>query len=174
VHDAYDILGIPGPTPSWTIDILEEAESCMQEGPEGPSSSKLRWLPHIMVYDSKDAEWHIGSRSWEAEINWWAQMELLNALVHADQRLGGPGSDKYIKRALQTWELVAARFVSPDTGALYETLDDKPNSPTYFQGQGQGYGPWKASYHSTRALVRSLQALCHGFKPQKSDVAPGA
>ena len=100
-------------------------------------------------------------------------MELLNALVHADQRLGGPhrAGDVYIQRALNVWELISTRFVSP-TGALYETLDNNKTSPTYFRGLGHedngsifaGYGPWKASYHSTRALVRSLQALSEGVK----------
>lgn len=106
----------------------------------------------------------MGVNSWEAELNWWAQMELLNALVHADQRLPSDLGDEYIMRAMKTWNLVSRRFVSPDTGALYETLDKvtfKPEVGSY-PLFAQGFGPWKASYHTSRALVRSLQALCEG------------
>jgi len=166
VHDAFDVLDLPGPADSFTTDLLDQAHSRMQIGPKGE-----QWLPHIYVNGSSgklddDGEWSIGTREWEAEINWWAQMELLNALVHADQRLGGPGraGDKYIERAMQTWQLVSTRFVSPSTGALYETLDNNPGSTTYFEGKGEGFGPWKASYHSSRALVRSLQALEPGVQ----------
>jgi mannose/cellobiose epimerase-like protein (N-acyl-D-glucosamine 2-epimerase family) len=175
VHDAYAVLGLPGPPESWTTDILEEAESRMQLGPQGE-----RWLPHILVNDSGDASnevaWRIGDKDFEAEINWWAQMELFNALVHADQRLGGPdgsAGDKYIERAMHTWQLVATRFVSPSTGALYETLEHRVQDANYFQGQGEGFGKWKASYHSTRALIRSLQALREGLKAVRRDYAQG-
>ena len=51
------------------------------------------------------------------------------------------------------------RFVNPKSGALRETLDRKT-----LNGVGtREFGPWKACYHTTRALVRSLQAVSPGI-----------
>ena len=178
VHDAYDVLGLPGPDDSFTRDILTEARAWMQ------GDQPLRWLPHICVNTrdnnpsgGKDA-WSIGTAIWEAEVSWWVQMELLNALVHADQRLGGPGrsGDEYIQWAAEVWQLVSSRFVEPKTGALYQAL----NYNLQPLNNGATFGQWKASYHSSRAMVRSLQALSQGFKgwqahPQAPEVvAPAA
>ena len=122
------------------------------------------WLPHIIVSsdtagdtpgDMGDGNWSIGREPWQAEINWWGQIELVNALVHADKGYGGPGTkagNKYIQRAAKTWELVSQRFVNSTSGALHETVDRKT-----LIGDGiNEFGPWKACYHTTRALVRSL------------------
>lgn len=171
VHDAFDTLGLPGPDATFTQDILEEAHSWRQAFTlEGPAAAPVYWLPHICVNTTNNSPtagkeaWRIGEKEWEAEVSWWVQMELLNALVHADQRLGGPGraaGDKYIDRALEVWQLVSTRFVEPKSGALYEALDQHSLQPKY---EARTFGRWKASYHSSRALLRSLQALCKGFK----------
>ena len=156
-NDAYDVLGKPGPGEAFTEEILDEAEHWMV------TQGGYRWLPHIIVSsdtagDTGDGVWSIGKEIWQAEINWWGQMELLNALVQADKRFGGPGTkagEKYIQRAVKTWELVSQRFVNATSGALHETLDRET-----LHGDGiREFGPWKACYHTTRALVRSLQAL---------------
>jgi len=173
VQDAYDVLGKPldESVETFTKEMLEECDRRMEvtKGFE----TEFRWLPHILVSSAKDYRdatedsWTIGTESWQAELNWWAQMELLNALVHADKRYGGPGTevgDKYIKRAAVTWELVSKCFVS-ETGALHETI----NKETMSGDNIRTFGIWKASYHSTRALVRSLQALSPGISAPGGD-----
>jgi mannose/cellobiose epimerase-like protein (N-acyl-D-glucosamine 2-epimerase family) len=165
VPDAYEVLGEPGPGEVFTEDILKEADRTMV------TQNGFQWLPHILVRNdtvsdsavdmggsASGGRWSIGKEEWQAEINWWGQMELLNALVHADKRYGGPGTragDKYIQRAAITWELVLQRFINATSGALHETLN-----VTTLSGDGiREFSPWKVCYHTTRALVRSLQAL---------------
>ena len=76
VHDAYNVLTKSGPDPSFTKELLGQAHSRLQDGPAGE-----KWLPHIMVNNSREdqnglphnnaeAEWTIGTQSWEGEINW--------------------------------------------------------------------------------------------------------
>eukprot|EP00884_Botryococcus_braunii_P005117 jgi/Botrbrau1/14606/Bobra.67_2s0006.1 len=164
IHDAFRTLGEPDPTPlSYTTDILEEAEKRVAAGPQGDL-----YLPHIFIqqYGASDADmWTIGPEVWQAEINWWAQMEYLGALVHADQRrtyLKSPTGDPvmYMERASRTWQFVRKRFVHPTAGYLYERLD-----PATFAGEGVGHSNWKGTYHTTRALVRCLEALAQGPEP---------
>ena len=152
----------------FTKEILEECERRMEV------TMGYKWLPHILVssaHDHRDAtedSWTIGTETWQAELNWWAQMELINALVHADKRYGGPGTevgDKYVQRAAVTWELVSKCFVESETGALHEYLNKET-----MRGDGiRTSGIWKGSYHTTRALVRSLQALSPGISAPGGD-----
>jgi len=170
VQDAYDVLGKPcdQSVEKFTKEILEETERWMQV------TKGYRWLPHIMVSSARDAEdatedsWVIGPLEWQSRIDWWAQMELLNALVHADKRYGGPGTeigDEYIQRAAATWELVSKCFVNNKSGALHMSINKVTMS-----GEGIAeHGEWKASYHSSRALVRSLQALSPGISAPGGD-----
>lgn len=160
IHDAYRTLGEVDLTPpSYTTEILDEAERRLGDGPHGE-----RYLPHIFVKSNTDPMgFAIGTNDWEKEVNWWAQMELLNALVHADKRravLQPPGdTDVYIQRASVTWELISTRFVATNEGSyIYEKLNSDD-----FVGIGKGFGEWKGAYHTTRALVRSLQALVEGL-----------
>lgn len=169
IHDAYLALDETDPTPpSYTAEILEEAESRMGEGPLGE-----RYLPHIYVKSDTDPTgFVIGPEEWQKEVNWWAQMELLNALVHADRcravlrSSGDP--DVYIQRASATWNLISTRFVATNDGSyMYERLDRET-----FVGIGNGHSDWKGAYHTTRALVRSLQALVEGLS--RGTPAPAA
>jgi mannose/cellobiose epimerase-like protein (N-acyl-D-glucosamine 2-epimerase family) len=99
------------------------------------------------------------------DVNWWTQMEHLLALLRTAKELRSSSAgadptlqakaDAYVARAADAWRLLSEKFADPKTGAFHWGVDRetlKPNGPV-----SDG---WKASYHSSRAMVNGLRALC--------------
>jgi hypothetical protein len=101
------------------------------------------------------------------DVNWWTQMEHMLALLRtakelrssssagADKTAAQAKADAYVARAAEAWRLLSEKFADPKTGAFHWGVDRetlKPNGPVS--------DAWKASYHSSRAMVNGLRALC--------------
>lgn len=96
------------------------------------------------------------------EVNWWTQMEHMLALLRTakELRLYGSAEERmkaegYVSRAAEAWRLLSEKFADPKTGAFHWGVDRltlEPNGPVS--------DAWKASYHSSRAMVNGVRALC--------------
>jgi cellobiose epimerase len=89
----------------------------------------------------------------DSTMQWWAQAEYLNALFAA-VRVIEDAADTYLRRATSVWTFVRERFTAPE-GVFYSKLDE--NGAVV---DDRLHYEWKASYHTARALVFSIRALC--------------
>jgi mannose/cellobiose epimerase-like protein (N-acyl-D-glucosamine 2-epimerase family) len=98
------------------------------------------------------AAMHVGWQAFESEVNWWSQMEHMLALLRTAKELPRGGGERraYVERAAAAWALLSQRFADPATGAFHWSVDR----------QGPTMSAWKASYHSSRAMVNGLRSLC--------------
>jgi mannobiose 2-epimerase len=92
---------------------------------------------------------------------WWTQAEGLNALMVMDRKYGGQ-SDRYAKAFNKQWEFIHAHMIDPLHGGWFsDTLRDGT-----LRGDGAKASPWKANYHSSRAMMNVVRLLTTpGHKP---------
>lgn len=100
---------------------------------------------------------HVGYQKFEAEINWWSQMEHMLALLRTAKELAAhdPQRAAYDARAADAWRLLSKRFADRKTGAFHWSVDQRT-----LIGEGPTSSAWKASYHSSRAMVNGIRSLC--------------
>ena len=85
---------------------------------------------------------------------WWTQAEGLNALLLMHQRHGAE-TDRYWEAFRRQWAFIAAHLIDPDHGGwFYETTRDGKRL-----GDGAKASPWKANYHTSRAMLRVSRML---------------
>jgi mannobiose 2-epimerase len=85
---------------------------------------------------------------------WWTQAEGLNALLLMHRKYGGE-TDRYATAFLQQWRFIERHLLDPDHGGWYEatTRDGR------LIGDGRKAQPWKANYHTSRALMNVARWL---------------
>ena len=80
----------------------------------------------------------------------WAQAEALMAYAFM---VGHTDDDTYADRLRAVWAFIRAYCIDPVVGEWHDVLD--PDR----RGQGPKGSPWKAGYHSTRALLDAAALL---------------
>jgi len=92
-------------------------------------------------------------RAYAREKIWWVQAEALNAFLLMD-RMFGKDTDIYRRMFLAQWRFVWEHQIDHRYGGWFGTLsEDGVPHP------GPKASPWKAAYHSTRALMNVLDTL---------------
>ena len=100
---------------------------------------------HGGFYDKGDA---LGARAYDTTKVWWTQAEGLNALLLMHLKHGRE-TDRYWKAFLKQWAFIEAHMIDPVQGGWYwETT--RAGVPT---GEPRKATPWKAAYHTSRALM---------------------
>jgi len=90
------------------------------------------------------------------ERTWWAQAELLNALLMLD-KLYPEDPHHYSSKAHKTWTYIQQNLVDHEHGGWYENgIDFNPES----QHRPKAH-LWKAAYHNSRALLNARHWLEH-------------
>jgi mannobiose 2-epimerase len=85
---------------------------------------------------------------------WWTEAEGLNALMVMDRKFGGQ-TDRYRKAFWKQWEFIEKHLIDPHYGGWYgETLADGT-----LRGDGAKATPWKANYHTSRAMMNVAELL---------------
>lgn len=85
---------------------------------------------------------------------WWSAAEGLNALLFMHRKYGDR-TDRYWQAFLKQWEFIEKHLVDPVHGGWYaETTSDGK-----LQGDGAKANPWKANYHTSRALMNVARML---------------
>ncbi len=84
--------------------------------------------------------------------SWWTQAEGLNALMLMHETYGKQ-DPRYWRAFLHQWAMIDSLLIDPKDGGWYEqVLGDKLDSASKLN-------PWKASYHSVRAMLNVSDAL---------------
>lgn len=90
------------------------------------------------------------------ERTWWAQAELLNALLMFG-KLYPDDSHNYSTKAHQTWAYIQQNLIDHEHGGWYKNgIDLNPESKHHPKSH-----IWKAAYHNTRALLNARHWLDH-------------
>lgn len=90
-----------------------------------------------------------GPLVWDKE--WWQNCEVLVGFLDAFERFK---DEKYYTAFQKTWEFDKTFFINPNVGEWRQLLDRSGNVLT-----GSIGNPWKAIYHSGRAMVECKQRL---------------
>jgi cellobiose epimerase len=85
---------------------------------------------------------------------WWTEAEGLNALLLLDQKYG-KGTDRYWKAFLKQWGFIEKHMLDPQHGGWYSETTE---NGTLSGGDGKA-NPWKANYHTSRALMNVARML---------------
>ncbi len=109
---------------------------------------------HGGFYDKGDV---FAGQSYDQTKVWWTQAEGLNALMIMHAKFGAT-TDRYWQAFRQQWQFIERHQLDPQFGGWFNTT-----SP---EGQPSGdlakATPWKANYHTARALMnvaRHLRAI---------------
>jgi mannobiose 2-epimerase len=85
---------------------------------------------------------------------WWTQAEALNAL-HLMERRHGSETDRYGKAFIKQWQFIEKHLIDPTHGGWFgETTADGQ-----LLGDGAKATPWKANYHTSRAMMNVASEL---------------
>jgi mannobiose 2-epimerase len=102
-------------------------------------------------YDKGEA---FGGEAFAKNKIWWTEAEGLNALLVMHRKFG-KSTDRYWKAFLKQWEFIEKHLLDPQYGGWYaETTADGQ-----LVGDGQKANPWKANYHTSRAMMNVARML---------------
>lgn len=85
---------------------------------------------------------------------WWSQAEMLNALSLVHHHFGHE-SDRYARAMSLTWRFIQQHFLDHTHGGWFWSTDEH-GARTGEPGKAT---PWKAAYHTARALLLTIERL---------------
>ena len=85
---------------------------------------------------------------------WWTQVEGLNTLLLLHRRFG-QSTDRYWQAFRLQWDFIARHQLDPQYGGFFESV----THDGILHGDGQKSSPWKAAYHTGRALMNVVRSL---------------
>ncbi len=85
---------------------------------------------------------------------WWTQAEGLNTLLLFHAQFGAT-TDRYWTAFRKQWDFIDRHLIDPESGGwFYETTIDGKRL-----GDGSKASPWKANYHTSRAMLNVARRL---------------
>ena len=133
--EAAEALGIPDDTRTWQV-----ARSLVDHA--------LDWgwdEEHGGFYDKGES---FGAPAWDRKKVWWTEAEGLNALLLMHHKYGSK-TDRYAKAFQKQWDFIEKHQIDPIHGGWFaETTREG-----ILIGDGAKANPWKANYHTSRALI---------------------
>jgi mannobiose 2-epimerase len=133
--EAAEALGIPDDARTWEVArrLIDHA---------------LDWGwddEHGGFYDKGES---FGAPAWDRKKVWWTEAEGLNALLVMHHKFG-TRTDRYSKAFRKQWDFIEKHMIDPVHGGWFaETARDGT-----LIGDGAKANPWKANYHTSRALM---------------------
>ena len=92
--------------------------------------------------------------AFERDKIWWTQVEGLNTLLLLHRRFG-QSTDRYWQAFRLQWDFIARHQLDPQYGGFFESVTQDGT----LHGDGQKSSPWKAAYHTGRALMNVVRSL---------------
>ncbi len=139
--EAAEALGIPDDEHTWTVA-------------RGLVDHALDWgwdEQYGGFYDKGDC---FAVSAYDTTKVWWTEAEGLNALLVMDRKFGRK-TDRYARAFRKQWEFIRAHMIDPSHGGWFaETLRDGT-----LRGDGAKANPWKANYHTSRAMINVIHLL---------------
>ena len=150
--EASEVLGRPDDAPTWRVA-------------RGLIDHALDWgwdAEHGGFYDKGDV---FNGKPYDTTKVWWTQAEGLNALLLFHLKYGRE-TDRYWQAFRLQWEFIDQHQLDPVHGGWrWETTSDgKPS------GETAKATPWKANYHTGRAMLnvaKMLGVVAQGADPVK-------
>jgi mannobiose 2-epimerase len=106
---------------------------------------------HGGFYDKGES---FGAPAWDQKKVWWTEAEGLNALLVMHRKFGGR-TDRYAQAFRKQWDFIEKHLIDPLHGGWFaETTRDGT-----LIGDGTKANPWKANYHTSRALMNVAALL---------------
>jgi mannobiose 2-epimerase len=139
--EAAEALGTPDDPATWRVarSLIDHA---LDRG----------WDPeHGGFYDKGDV---FAGDPYDKTKVWWTQAEGLNALLLMHARYRGE-TDRYGRAFLKQWSFIEAHQLDPVHGGWFM---DTTREGT-LRGDGRKATPWKANYHTSRALMNVSKML---------------
>lgn len=102
-------------------------------------------------YDKGDV---FAGKAYDTTKVWWTQAEGLNALVVMDQ-LFGKADPRYARAASMQWDFIAKHQLDPEHGGWFGEVTREGK----LIGDGRKANPWKANYHTGRAMMNVVRML---------------
>jgi len=106
---------------------------------------------HGGFYDKGDV---FAARAYDTTKVWWTQAEGLNALLLMHRKYGSD-TDRYWQAFLKQWSFIESHGLDPDHGGWYGELTREGKRI----GDGAKATPWKANYHTSRAMMNVATML---------------
>ena len=145
-----------------TAYLLVEASEALGR-PDDPATWRVakRLVDHALewgwddefggFYDKGEA---FGNPAFDRTKVWWTQAEGLNALALLHDKYGRE-TDRYRKALVKQWDFIEKHQLDPAHGGWYweTTREGKP------RGETRQATPWKANYHTSRALMNVAKRL---------------
>ncbi|MGM0376694.1 MAG: AGE family epimerase/isomerase [Bacteroidota bacterium] len=138
INEAASLIDDPELTREARTRTTEMAGIFLKEG----------MAPDDSVYYEKDLD----QDSMHKERHWWGQAEALVGLLDAFENTS---DEKYFEGFLKIWHYIRQHVVDFDKGEWFGIIEDdgtpRPGEPKA--------GFWKCPYHSTRALMETIQRI---------------
>ena len=143
--------------------LLEAAETAAMGDEENVKTEKVArsLIDHALDFgwDEQDGGFYdkgdvFAGRAYDTTKVWWTQAEGLNALVLMDRRFGNH-SPRYAKAAIQQWDFIAKHQLDSEHGGWFGEVTREGR----LIGDGRKANPWKANYHTGRAMMNVVKML---------------
>ncbi|WP_210420483.1 AGE family epimerase/isomerase [Aquisphaera giovannonii] len=139
--EAADVLGMPSDGATWKV-----ARSLVDHALAGGWDDR-----HGGFYDKGDVA---TNHAFDLTKVWWTQAEGLNALLLLDGKYGRE-TDRYHRAFLKQWDFIRSCLIDP----RYDGWFSETESDGKLRGDGAKANPWKANYHTSRALMNVVRTL---------------
>jgi mannobiose 2-epimerase len=139
--EAADVLGMPADVQTWKVarSLVDHALDWGWDGEHGG------------FYDKGES---FAGAAFDTTKVWWTEAEGLNSLMVMHGRYGRQTS-RYAQAVNKQWDFIRSHMVDPKYGGWFaETERDGT-----LRGDGAKANPWKANYHTSRALMNVATAL---------------
>lgn len=139
--DAAEALGTPQDPKTWEVtrSLVDHALDWGWDDRNGG------------FYDKGEA---FGGEAFAKNKVWWTQAEGLNALLLMHKQYGSK-TDRYWKAFLKQWDFIEKHMLDPVHGGWYAETTADGN----LIGDGRKANPWKANYHTSRAMMNAARML---------------
>jgi mannobiose 2-epimerase len=147
--EAADALSMPADERTWTV-----ARSLVDHA--------LDWgwdADHGGFYDKGES---FAGAAFDTTKVWWTEAEGLNALLVMDKKYGGK-TDRYARAFAKQWEFIRTHMIDPAHGGWFPETE-RDGTP---RGDGAKANPWKANYHTSRAMMNVVNLLTKPEPGQK-------
>ena len=139
--EAAVVLGIPDDPKTWRMARML-VDHALDRG----------WDDQLGgFYDKGDA---VGAQAYDTTKVWWTQAEGLNALDMMNRRFGD-GTDRYAEAFRKQWAFITAHQIDKEHGGWFGETTREGR----LLGDGAKATPWKANYHTGRAMMNVGRAV---------------
>ncbi len=144
--EAAEAAGIPDDPKTWSVakSLIDHALDFGWDDQNGG------------FYDKGDV---FAGRAYDTTKVWWTQAEGLNALALMHKKFGG-STDRYANEFQKQWRFISGcQIDKTHAGWFGEVTKDGT-----LIGDGQKANPWKANYHTGRAMMNVVKMLSNDGK----------